>query len=282
MKTSSIALLLLIGVVLLSCSAKPETPSESADILQAETADERSSATVEPAQLPQADLYAHEKLKLIKTVDYRFEVNSVKASTEAIEAAIRKYPAYLSASNLRLENPILENKMSIRVQSEFFYDLLREIDTQAQFVNYREVKTNDVSKEFVDLESRLKTKREVEARYAEILRSKAGKIEELLNAEEKIGELHEEIEATISRMNYLKSQVSYSTINLEFYQKITEKVASAADQETTPGKFAKALETGWATVVTVLIALTYLWPLFILAGIISAVYFFRIRKTRVV
>src|SRR5690349_20956128 len=105
------------------------------------------------AMAPSSDLYSDGKARLIKTADYRFKVENVKKSTEAIELALKKYPAYISASNLHLENPILENKMTIRVQSQYFNDLLKEIDSQAKFVNFREVKTNDVAKEFVDLES---------------------------------------------------------------------------------------------------------------------------------
>jgi hypothetical protein len=129
------------------------------------------------------------------------------------------------------------------------------------------VSTQDVSKEFVDLESRLKTKREVEARYMEILRSKAGTIEELLNAEHQIGDLHEEIEATISRINYLREQVSYSTINLEFYQTITQDLHTA-NETATKDQFSDAVKTGWAGVVTIAVALTYMWPIIIVLAVI--------------
>jgi hypothetical protein len=172
---------------------------------------------------------------------------------------------------LHLENPILENKMTIRVQSVYFQELLKEIDDQARFVNFREVKTDDVSKEYVDLESRLKTKREVEERYNEILRKKAGTIEELLKAEQLIGELHEEIEATISRINYLKDQESYSTINLEFYQRIEQEIASIDDVSWT-NRFEKGLRSGWEGVLTLAVILAHMWPLLIIAGIAGVSY----------
>jgi len=285
MKTSLI-LLLFVAIVVMSCSTgalekKAETDAIAAEpvaAVQAHVTPHANGTADLPA--PGRDPYAGENVKLIKTVDYRFEVASVKASSEAIETAIRKYPAYISGSNLRLEDHLLENSMSIRIQSEFFHDLLKEIDGQAIFVNHREVKTTDVSKEFVDLESRLKTKREVEERYANILRSKAGTVEELFEAESKIGALHEEIEATVSRMNYLKSQVSYSTINLEFYQKVVEQ-AAASDEETISDRFGKALTTGWSVILGVIIALAYLWPLYVIAGVVAVFYFMRYRKTRV-
>ena len=254
-----------------ACGAKVENAEPMADTVTDEqlvTAENKLTQNqLAATPQPQRDLYSDGKTKLIKTVNYRFEVENVKRATENIEVAIKKYPAYISASNLHLENPILENKLTIRVQSEFFYDLLKDIDKEARFVNFRDVNTTDASKEFVDLESRLKTKREVEERYMDILRKKAGSIEELLEAERQIGALHEEIEATISRMNYLKEQISYSTINLEFYQTISQEVA-AAYTITWKDKFGDAMKTGWEGLITIIVALVYIWPILVAAGLI--------------
>lgn len=274
MKKSFAAILMSFLLLQLSCASKQEMETADTD----QTAVEQADATkAQLAATPNTDLYSNGQTKLIKTVNYRFEVANVKKSAEEIEVAIKKYPAYISASDMRLENPILENKMTIRVRNEFFQDLLKEIDQQARYVNYRDVKTEDVAKQFVDLESRLKTKREVEARYIEILRKKAGTIEELLHAEEQIGELHEEIEATISRINYLKDEVSYSTIQLEFYQTITQEVAIS--HETPRSKqFGEALSSGWNGVVMVALVLTYLWPWLMLLGLSVLIYRYIKRK----
>ncbi|HEY3430693.1 MAG TPA: DUF4349 domain-containing protein, partial [Cyclobacteriaceae bacterium] len=258
----------------LSCSQKME--EANADSLVATDMAAASQAQLVKELPSPRDLYSSGKTRLIKNLHYRFEVENVNKSMEAIEVAVRKYPAYISDSKLTLDNPILENKITIRVQSEYFQDLVKDIDTQAKFVNFRNITTEDVAKQFVDLESRLKTKREVEARYMEILRKKAGTIAELLDAEEQIGALHEEIESTIGQLNYLKDQVSYSTINLEFYQTIEQEVASA-NIETRGNQFVRALTAGWDGIVNVIIALAYLWPLYIIGILIGTFYKYWIR-----
>ena len=268
MKNQFLALI-AISACLISCASKSEAPVSEDTVMSSDLTNVEAKAQL--AVTPMSDLYSDGKTKLIKTADFRFEVDNVKKSTEAIETAIKKFPAYISSSNLHLENPILENKMTIRIQSAYFQDLLKEIDGQAKFVNFREVKTDDVSKEFVDLESRLKTKREVEERYNEILRKKAGTIEELLNAEQKIGELHEEIEATISRINYLKDQESYSTINLEFYQKIEQEITSIEEVSWTD-RFGKGLQSGWEGVLIIGVILAHMWPVILLAVIAGVFY----------
>ncbi len=265
MKTNSIPFLLFLIINLFSCASKSEKMQQ--DLVAAP----EDIAKAQLSAIPSPDLYSNGTTKLIKTANYRFEVANIKKSAEEIESAIKKYPAYISASDMRLENPILENKMTIRVQNEFFQDLLKDIDKQARYVNHRDVKTEDVAKQFVDLESRLKTKREVEERYMEILRKKAGTIEELLNAEKQIGQLHEDIEATISRINYLKEEVRYSTIQLEFYQTISQEV-SAVRENVTRQQFGKAITSGWNGMIGIIVALLYLWPLFIVIPILVFIY----------
>jgi hypothetical protein len=211
---------------------------------------------------------------MIKTADYRFKVTDVKKSTEYIEAGLVKYQAFLSSSHLTTSNYELENRMVVKVRNEYFDELLKYIDFQAVIVHYRNISTQDVSKEFVDLESRLKTKREVESRYIDILRSKAGTVEELLEAEDKIGDLHEEIEATISRMNFLKDQVTYSTVNLEFYQSIENVIIADDDNLTT--KMGEAVSTGFNGILMFVVAVLYIWPIIVIA--LGIVLFLKFRK----
>jgi len=270
-------ILLCLLFLIVSCGTKQETAA--LDVLENEldATAVKTSLQNTPQQEVLKDLYSNGKAKLIKTLNYRFEVENVNETIKALEVAIRKYPAYISDSKMRLENPVLENKITIRVQSEFFQDLVKDIDPLAKFVNKRDITTEDVAKEFVDLESRLKTKREVEQRYTEILRKKAGTITELLEAEQKISELHEEIEAAISRINYLKDQVSYSTINLEFYQTITQKIAEV-ETDSTGKDFKEALLTGWNGIVNFLIVLAYVWPLLVMGLVTGLFYWLKKRR----
>jgi hypothetical protein len=223
-----------------------------------------------------ANVYQNDNAQRIKTADYRFQARNVKNSSTAIEEAILRYPAFISSSQLSAEDGMTESRITIRVKSDYFDQLLKEIDKEAIIIHHRNISTKDVSKEFVDLESRIDTKREVEARYIEILRSKAGTINELLEAEEQIGSLHEEIEATVRKLNYLKDQVSYSTINLEFYQShamdsnVGEEILSYAE-------FSQAFKGGLSMLIGTLLLIISVWPLTLFALVIAVLY---IRKRK--
>jgi hypothetical protein len=259
--------ILLLGVILFSCASemKNEVAAESAVVQPVATL---TSDVAVPNLKPDA--------KLIRTADFRFRVSNLQLSTTSIEGMVAKYPAHISNSNMTASGNSLETRMTIRVQSEYFNDLLKEISKEAVLVHYRNIKTDDVTKQFVDLESRLRTKNEILERYKEILRKKAGTIEELLSAERQIGELQEEIEATVSKLNYLKDQVSYSTINLEYYEESDGQMASSDDS--TLRKFGDAFLSGFNGMLGVLVGLTHLWPLLLFIG--SLAYYMYRRKRR--
>jgi DNA repair exonuclease SbcCD ATPase subunit len=264
----------LLAIVALVCSC-----SSNSDSTSVASVSESTEANVSPqfASLT-ADIYSNGLTKLIKTANYRIQVENVQRSVEAIELSIRKFQGFVTSSNMRLYDRSLESKLTIRVQTENFQDLLKEIDKQALYVNFRDIKTEDVSKQFVDLESRLKTKREVEQRYMEILRTKAGTIEELLNAEKQIGALQEEIEATISRISFLKDEVRYSTIELEVYQTVAQD-RFAGNNDAVGENMIEAVVQGWGGLLTVITGLLYLWP-WILIGTATSLFFLAKRRRR--
>lgn len=273
MNTRLTTVSILTLLFMLGCS---ERMSESTDNISVEEAAARTASLQHPTApvqqakptanaAPSPDIYSDVSAKLIKIANYRFEVSDVYKSAGTIETAIREHSAHVSSSDIRLNGHLLEAKMTIRVPGEHFQDLLNEIDRQSRFVDFRNVKTEDVSKQFVDLESRLRSKREVEQRYIDILRNKAGTIDELLNAERQIGVLHEEIEATISKINYLRDAVRYSSIHLEFYQK-SEQVVAEPDNNTL-ADMKQALISGWSGFIAVVTAILYVWPLVVLSGI---------------
>jgi hypothetical protein len=269
--------LFFLAFLFLGCEkqSKQEFSAKEAALVEAAAPENSPTTSSSHQDMVIPDSYAQSKAKLIRTADYRFKVANVRKVTELIETAVTKYPAYLSGSRLTMEDGLIQNNMTIRVQAEYFDALLKDIDSFSIETHQREVVTSDVGKEYVDLEGRLKTKREVEERYKAILRKNTGTIEEILAAERQIGQIHEEIESTIGRLNYLKEQINYSTIRLEFYEPVVNAIAK---QDPLYQKFIHAFTSGFHGAVEILISLTYLWPLYVL--VICGYYLFRLRKIR--
>ena len=196
--------------------------------------------------------------KIIRESWVRMEVKDIKESSEKVKALVMDQGGYLTNESDRSTDYSLETSMSIRVPADHFDTLLDGIIAVAEKTDYKNVTARDVTEEFVDIEARLRTKKEVEKRYLEIL-SKAATIKDILLVEEQLRVIREEIEAREGRLKYLQNQVSYSTINLEMYQKLTFE----------PGfkffsKIWKALKGGWKGLLNVLVGLVYIWPLLII------------------
>jgi|SRR5579859_4069596 len=270
MKKHLIAGLLAFGMI--ACSQKRAEKNVMADSIANQGQDVVAAAK---------DLYSDRRSKMVKTAECRFQVEDMKKSKEAMVASIKKYSGFIEASTLEFQNPMLEEHLTIRVLNEYFEDLLKDIAGMATYVNYQKVTSDDVSKEFVDLESRLKTKREVQKRYEEILRTKTGTLDELLKTEKQIGELQEEIEATVTQVNYLTGKVRYSTIKLEVYQIVERQVAEVKAGPGLTKKFSAAFLSGFNAMTDVLVGLTYLWP-FIATGSAAGYLIWLRRKKRTV
>jgi hypothetical protein len=79
----------------------------------------------------------------------------------------------------------------------------------------REVQSEDVSEEYVDLTARLKSKQEIEARMLELIKSKTDKVADILTVETELGRVREEFERVEGRLRYLADRVVLTTITID-------------------------------------------------------------------
>ncbi len=212
--------------------------------------------------------------KIIKTGDVSLEVEDYKAEVERVRSELNRWGAYVSSENEVNNSYRTGNSLVIRVRSENFDSLMNGIISGEGKVVSKSVNLLDVTEEFVDIQARLKTKREVEQRYREILKQ-ARSIEEILRVEDKIGRVREEIEAKEGRLKYLKDRVSYSTINLDIY--------SYYDDIYEPGflsKIGDAFTAGWEGIKVFFVVVLYLWPLWLIGIIVWILIRRAVRKRR--
>jgi len=206
--------------------------------------------------------------QIIKTAEYRIQVKNVEASSRSVNALAEQSGGFVSASELTNSSYEITNKITIRVPSGRFDSLLNAIGGEAIFTNYRRISSEDVTEEYVDIETRLKTKREVRDRYNEILRTKAKTVEDVLKAEEQIRVIQEEIEAKEGRLRFLKNQVGMSTVHLEIYQEIEYRPEPTVYKKSFGSKLLNALENGWELIQAIVLGLFSIWPLVLTGGLL--------------
>ena len=255
-----------------------ETISESAEADyafddQAQTTSARSKNSVAPAP---------RERQIIKTADYRFQVKDVNESSAKVQSIVKDFSGYITSMNESTTNYDQSNNIVIRVPNDQFEKLLETLLAEAIHVNYKRINSRDVTEEFVDLEIRLKTKKDVRQKYIELLRNKAKSVKDVLAAEEAIRVLTEEIEAKEGRLRFLKNQVGMSTVNLDIYQKVEYKAEPNTYQISFFTKVKNAFVNGWELVGSIFIGMVNIWPLMILLGLMiwkrKRIFSFRRRK----
>lgn len=249
-------LLLIFFISLLSCETDRDSNVESMG--EAKEATLRSNSSVEKPQTP-ADR------KIIWNANLEFQVKDVDEATKDISQLCTKYGAFISHMDLTSSNYEVMNRMTIRVDDASFNKLISDIKGTSTFMRRAEIRSNDVTEEFIDVESRLKTKKEVRERYIDILRNKSGEIKDVIAAEEAIRKITEEIEAKEGRLRYLQNQVSLSTINLEIYQKVDFTAEPETFEKGFFTKVKESLQIGWEIIIEILLLLIKIWPLVLIA-----------------
>lgn len=114
--------------------------------------------------------------------------------------------------------------VQIRVPSAGFFDAVGEIEKLGK-VNSHEVRAEDVSEQFRDLELRLKNAHAVRDRISQLL-NRGVTIKDALAIESELARLSEEIEVMEGQLRRMKELTSYSTISASFDAQEVEHVAS--------------------------------------------------------
>lgn len=155
---------------------------------------------------------------IIKNADIRFQVEDLERSIQAVQKAVSQSGGYVAAASETRGGELSAN-LSLRVPAAQFEKLLDEVLKQSTFLTSKNITSEDVTEQFVDIQARLKTKKEAEQRYLEILKM-ARTVNDVLTVEEQLRMVREEIEAQEGRLKFLRDRVRYSTINLVMYKPV--------------------------------------------------------------
>jgi hypothetical protein len=104
--------------------------------------------------------------------------------------------------------------VTLAVPADEFEHALRRIRGLAIIVTNESASGEDVTDQYVDLESRLRNLEATRDRIREFL-DQARTVEEALEVNEKLSEVEDQIEQVQGRMNYLFDRASYSTITVQ-------------------------------------------------------------------
>ncbi len=210
------------------------------------------------------------KRKIIKEGELVFETHDFNKTKVLINTSMNEVQGYLAEESQNKYNDRIETRAVVRVPAENFDKFVETLSSSADAIDRKNIKALDVTEEYVDLEIRLKTRKDIENRYRQLL-GQAKKVDDVLNIEKQIGEVREQIESAEGKLKYFNDRIAFSTLTVVYYEKMTSSIGFSS-------KFIDGLKSGWKNFALFIIFLANIWPFIVLP--IIAVIIFRIVRTR--
>ena len=199
-------------------AAQTEVPAQ-------ETRSEAMSYATEPspAETPAA---ATANRKLIRNATVQLEIVSFDDAVQKITAFASEEHGYVATtSSLKQANGKLRGEVVVKVLPENLDRFLQKIRGLGELKN-QTLGSEDVTKAYFDTDARLKNARVMEQRLIEMLKTKTGKVSDLLQVEKELGRVREDIEKMQGELKYWDSQVQFATVTISLVEKDMEEPAA--------------------------------------------------------
>jgi hypothetical protein len=157
-------------------------------------------------------------LKLIRTAHLTVEVARYEQAASEVARVAEMNGGYLAdaqAARGREDRPA--GTLTIRVPSERFAAALSALKGLGK-VRTETVASQDVTKAYADLETRLRVKRETAERLRDLLRTRTARLADVLEAERELARVTEEIERMEGERRFYDHQVALSTITVALHE----------------------------------------------------------------
>ncbi len=170
-------------------------------------------------ETPQAvqDLVKSEsQRKLIQRAYLTIEVSQIENINELLSRLIETNRGYIASSRDWVSENRKYSWYQLRIPTDRFNTVIKEItELESGRVISRSITGEDVTEEYIDLETRITNFKKQEEKYRQLL-ERAESVEDILKVENELNRVRTNIESLEGRIKYLNNQINLSTIEVEF------------------------------------------------------------------
>jgi hypothetical protein len=234
-------------------SAEPASPAnearDEADAIALGKVGERqdpASAPVEQDQWSYRFTFDPTTRLIIRTGQASIEVDSLEPAMAELRRVAQRAGGFVADASVQSgRNQLRQATLQIKVPANRFDEVTEGLQPigRLEFVN---VGAEDVSEEFVDLTARVANGHRLEDRLVEMLRTRTGKLADVLSVERELARVREEIERMEGRLRFLKASAQLSTLSVSLHEPVPI-VASHG-----PGPIMEAFREAWRNFVGLL------------------------------
>jgi anti-sigma factor RsiW len=164
--------------------------------------------------------------KLIRNATVELEIVSFDDAVQKITAFANEERGYVATTNSEKQaNGKLRGQVVVKVLPENLDRFVQKLRGLGELKN-QTLGTEDVTKAYFDTDARLKNAHVMEQRLIDMLKTKTGKVSDLLQVEKELGRVREEIEKMQGELKYWDSQVQFATVTISLAEKDMEEPAA--------------------------------------------------------
>ncbi|MBV8879753.1 MAG: DUF4349 domain-containing protein [Planctomycetaceae bacterium] len=188
--------------------------------------------------------------KIIRSGEMEFEIDSFDGAVGTLtKIAVEEAGFIATVNSEKLQNGKVRGTVVVRVPPDHLDTLLLKLRALGELKSQR-IGSEDVTKHYLDLESRLRAARTMEERLIAIIKEGKGAIKDLLAAEKELGEWRTRIETMVGEINYYNNLIAHSTLTITLAEKEirapfglleTERVEMGLEVEDVEKAYAEAL-----------------------------------------
>jgi len=187
------------------------------NLARAEQAEAKPGETPAPAQANR---------KLIRNAAVQLEIVSFDDAVQKITALANEERGYVATTSSEKQgNGKLRGTVVVKVLPENLDRFLQKVRGLGELKN-QTLGTEDVTKAYLDTDARLKNAHVIEQRLVDMLKTKTGKVSDLLQVEKELGRVREDIEKMQGELKYWDSQVQFATVTVSLAEKEMEEPAA--------------------------------------------------------
>jgi len=247
-----LSVLSLLAILLFSCNnTRPEMDGD----YYAEDMEISELKEIPPTEQNAPVNNANQTKKVIKSGNISFQSENIKKDYDRIKVLLSTYDSYIDNENETNTGYQIRFDISIRVASESYDNLFNKLGRLSTKVDFKSSNIEDVTERYYDLKTRIKNKKSLEEKYLLLLK-KASSIKDVLEIERSLNEIRNEIETAEGSYRYLSKQVSYSTIQVNFY----EVLPMGQEKQNFWSSITTAIGRGWWGFLSSLIEIIQYWP----------------------
>lgn len=218
MKYKMAVLFLTLALVFTGCAMKraPESAPSSAPVEEGRMYDEATGGAAHSLTASDSSAWAGETQAkmIVYTAEMSLVVKDSDVAQEDITKMVEGIGGYISnSSSYNYSGGLRRITLTLRLPADKFNETMSNLRALAMEVTQENIGSQDVTQEYVDLESRLRAL-EAKAERLEELMEQAEDTEAVLAVYEQLSQTQVEIEQTKGRMQYLERSAALATITV--------------------------------------------------------------------